>query len=446
MSRTPCCCSGGRVEGASTGPRARARARGRRLLRRGANGRRQALLGCVDARVCVCLSTDLALRRAVGVDRPSEDAARRRREAPPLRPHAATPRLDSRRRGGRRGGACPLSLVQLPQFSRGGSLQPLPCEGSILPASEPAHATQRRRSAPSSFSATLRSAVSLPGSPQDKDNTQWSLTGSSEQHANNAAELTRLDDADFREAHCLETGTEARVATGRLCGDARYFVVRCARPGRLRATQQMPFAAFQELRRQLGEQAALVKSPFPCAPPSPARRFAAKFFRASVDAAAADRARARALEAGSARSCSWRRGARCARARAGPCATRCSTTSVRRRRAVAGEGRVGPPEPRARGAVDAPGGAVAAEESAARARRAATAAGRRRTNELASTTVVVTRGRAPSRARCPSCSRAWRRGDGFGGVCAVAPCRPLGRPRGQNDCRDDAGRRFGRRP
>ena len=65
-----------------------------------------------------------------------------------------------------------------------------------------------------------------------------------------AAELTRLDDADFREAHCLENGTEARVATGRLCGDARYFVVRCARPGRLRATQQMPFAAFQELRRQ----------------------------------------------------------------------------------------------------------------------------------------------------------------------------------------------------
>ena len=111
-----------------------------------------------------------------------------------------------------------------------------------------------------------------------------------------AAELTRLDDADFREPHCCETGTEARVATGRLCGDARYFVVRCARPNRLRATQQMPFAAFQELRRQLGEQAALVKSPFPAAPPSPARRFAAKFFRASVDAAAADRARARALD------------------------------------------------------------------------------------------------------------------------------------------------------
>jgi hypothetical protein len=59
----------------------------------------------------------------------------------------------------------------------------------------------------------------------------------------------------------------------------------------------MPFAAFQELRRQLGEQAALVKSPFPAAPHSPARRFAAKFFRASVDAAAADRARARALDA-----------------------------------------------------------------------------------------------------------------------------------------------------
>ena len=116
------------------------------------------------------------------------------------------------------------------------------------------------------------------------------------QHDNNA-ELTRIDDAEFREPHCLGAGTEARVATGRLCGDARYFVVRCARPGRLRATQQMPFAAFQELRRQLGEQAALVKSPFPCAPPSPARRFAAKFFRASVDAAAADRARARALEA-----------------------------------------------------------------------------------------------------------------------------------------------------
>ena len=116
-------------------------------------------------------------------------------------------------------------------------------------------------------------------------------------YASDAAELTRLDDADFREAHCLEAGTEARVATGRLCGDARYFVVRCARPNRLRATQQMPFAAFQELRRQLGEQAALVKSPFPAAPPSPARRFAAKFFRASVDAAAADRARARALEA-----------------------------------------------------------------------------------------------------------------------------------------------------
>ena len=115
--------------------------------------------------------------------------------------------------------------------------------------------------------------------------------------ASDAAELTRLDDADFREAHCLESGTEARVATGRLCGDARYFVVRCARPNRLRATQQMPFAAFQELRRQLGEQAALVKSPFPCAPPSPVRRFAAQFFRASVDAAAADRARARALEA-----------------------------------------------------------------------------------------------------------------------------------------------------
>ena len=119
-----------------------------------------------------------------------------------------------------------------------------------------------------------------------------------EQHqASDAAELTRLDDADFREAHCLEAGTEARVATGRWCGDARYFVVRCARPNRMRATQQMPFAAFQELRRQLGEQAALVKSPFPAAPPSPARRFAAKFFRASVDAAAADRARARALEA-----------------------------------------------------------------------------------------------------------------------------------------------------
>ena len=113
----------------------------------------------------------------------------------------------------------------------------------------------------------------------------------------NNAELTRLDDADFREAHCLEPGTEARVATGRLCGDARYFVVRCARPNRLRATQQMPFAAFQELRRQLGNQADLVKSPFPAAPPSPARRFAAQFFRASVDAAAADRARARALEA-----------------------------------------------------------------------------------------------------------------------------------------------------
>ena len=113
-----------------------------------------------------------------------------------------------------------------------------------------------------------------------------------------AAELTRLDHDDFKEAHCLENGTEARVAPGRLCGDARYFVVRCARPGRLRATQQMPFAAFQELRRQLGEQAALVKSPFPCAPPSPARRLAAKFFRAApVDAAAADRARARALEA-----------------------------------------------------------------------------------------------------------------------------------------------------
>jgi len=110
-------------------------------------------------------------------------------------------------------------------------------------------------------------------------------------------ELTRLDDADFREAHCLENGTEARVSTGRLCGDARYFVVRCARPNRLRATQQMPFAAFQELRRQLGEQADLVKSPFPAAPPSPARRFAAQFFRASVDAASADRARARALEA-----------------------------------------------------------------------------------------------------------------------------------------------------
>ena len=116
------------------------------------------------------------------------------------------------------------------------------------------------------------------------------------QHDNNA-ELTRLDDADFREAHCLENATEARVAPGRLCGDARYFVVRCARPNRLRATQQMPFAAFQELRRQLGEQAALVKSPFPAAPPSPARRLAARFFRASVDAAAADRARARALEA-----------------------------------------------------------------------------------------------------------------------------------------------------
>ena len=117
------------------------------------------------------------------------------------------------------------------------------------------------------------------------------------QHDNNAAELTRLDDADFREAHCLEPGTEARVATGRLCGDARFFVVRCARPNRLRATQQMPFAAFQELRRQLGEQAALVKSPFPCAPPSPARRLAARFFRTPVDAASADRARARALEA-----------------------------------------------------------------------------------------------------------------------------------------------------
>ena len=116
------------------------------------------------------------------------------------------------------------------------------------------------------------------------------------QHDNNA-ELTRLDDADFREPHCCEAGTEARVATGRLCGDARYFVVRCARPNRLRATQQMPFAAFQELRRQLGIQADLVKSPFPAAPPSPARRFAAQFFRASVDAAAADRARARALEA-----------------------------------------------------------------------------------------------------------------------------------------------------
>ena len=115
--------------------------------------------------------------------------------------------------------------------------------------------------------------------------------------ASDAAELTRLDDADFREAHCLESGTEARVSTGRLCGDARYFVVRCARPGRLRATQQMPFAAFQELRRQLGEQAALVKSPFPAAPPSPVHKLAARFFRASVDAAAADRARARALEA-----------------------------------------------------------------------------------------------------------------------------------------------------
>ena len=115
--------------------------------------------------------------------------------------------------------------------------------------------------------------------------------------ASDAAELTRLDDADFKEAYCLDTGTEARVATGRLCGDARYFVVRCARPNRLRATQQMPFAAFQELRRQLGEQAALVKSPFPCAPPSPARRLAARFFRTPVDAASADRARARALEA-----------------------------------------------------------------------------------------------------------------------------------------------------
>ena len=116
------------------------------------------------------------------------------------------------------------------------------------------------------------------------------------QHDNNA-ELTRIDDAEFREAHCLESATEVRVATGRLCGDARFFVVRCARPGRLRATQQMPFAAFQELRRQLGEQAALVKSPFPCAPPSPARRLAARFFRTPVDAASADRARARALEA-----------------------------------------------------------------------------------------------------------------------------------------------------
>ena len=117
------------------------------------------------------------------------------------------------------------------------------------------------------------------------------------QHDNNA-ELTRIDDAEFREPHCLGGGTEARVAPGRLCGDARYFVVRCTRPGRLRATQQMPFAAFQELRRQLGEQAALVKSPFPCAPPSPARRLAARFFRGgAVDAASADRARARALEA-----------------------------------------------------------------------------------------------------------------------------------------------------
>ncbi len=117
------------------------------------------------------------------------------------------------------------------------------------------------------------------------------------QHDTNA-ELTRLDDADFREAHCLEAGTEARVATGRLCGDARYFVVRCARPGRLRATQQMPFAAFQELRRRLGPQADLVKSPFPCAPPSPIKSLAARFFRGgAVDAASADRARARALEA-----------------------------------------------------------------------------------------------------------------------------------------------------
>ena len=112
-----------------------------------------------------------------------------------------------------------------------------------------------------------------------------------------AAELTRLDDADFREAHCLENGTEARVAPGRLCGDARYFVVRCTRPNRLRATQQMPFAAFQELRRQLGEQADLVKSPFPAAPLSPIKSLAARFFRTPVDAASADRARARALEA-----------------------------------------------------------------------------------------------------------------------------------------------------
>ena len=156
------------------------------------------------------------------------------------------------------------------------------------------------------------------------------------QHASDAAELTRLDDADFREAHCLESGTEARVATGRLCGDARYFVVRCARPGRLRATQQMPFAAFQELRRQLGEQAALVKSPFPAR--RRRRRDASRrsFFRASVDAAAADRARARALEAWLGEVVQLASGARWRRARAGPCATRCSTTSApsssRRRR------------------------------------------------------------------------------------------------------------------
>lgn len=113
-----------------------------------------------------------------------------------------------------------------------------------------------------------------------------------------AAELTHLAAPAPVHDCCLESGTSARVKPGRLCGGDRFFMVRCARPGRERVRAQMPFAAFAALRRQLGPQAALlIKSPFPAAP-SKARALASRFFSAAqFDAARADSDRARALDA-----------------------------------------------------------------------------------------------------------------------------------------------------
>jgi hypothetical protein len=112
------------------------------------------------------------------------------------------------------------------------------------------------------------------------------------------AELTQLAAPAPVHDCCLESGTSARVKPGRLCGGDRFFMVRCARPGRERVRAQMPFAAFAALRRQLGPQAALlIKSPFPAAP-SKARALASRFFSAAqFDAARADSDRARALDA-----------------------------------------------------------------------------------------------------------------------------------------------------